>query len=385
MSEDFHQERKWKKATAFLVAQWVKEWHESTNRESLCIKPKRPVPISHTESEDSSAQLELAAAILNDAPSILDGMDENESFKTPEQEISPVLQIPPIDPWKSTGLANSQTVDPRSLMISAPITISLDTNVYFTDNNDYNSNLDAVPTFKPPEYNEGDVYIEEAFVVPVSRFMLGDFYVQEPNTWDLFGTSKEVVLPEKTPKLLPGVQKYNKDEGSVGIFCSQQDEDIQPPRIARPDSMKSTGSWTSDEEDALWQLVNTYGSNWPLIEAILSGSKVGNNTIRSIWCCYDKFKELQQHNFVPHSKAEYIYGPCQTNKKDKKVKVLGILSTFNFITNLAKKRDANKPQCKVFLYSYQVQQANQPYSPRNSSASSDSSWYRYKHTSSWAY
>lgn len=39
--EDFKEERKWKKALAYKLVHWVYEWHQSDDKESLCIKVKR--------------------------------------------------------------------------------------------------------------------------------------------------------------------------------------------------------------------------------------------------------------------------------------------------------------------------------------------------------
>jgi len=54
--------------------------------------------------------------------------------------------------------------------------------------------------------------------------------------------------------------------------------------------------------------------------------------------------QLSEASFVPDGKSDFLYSATQSNKKDKKVKVLGLLSTFNFIINLAKRN--NKPSSK---------------------------------------
>jgi len=39
--EDFKEEKKWKKALAYKLAHWVCEWHQSDDKQSLCVKVKR--------------------------------------------------------------------------------------------------------------------------------------------------------------------------------------------------------------------------------------------------------------------------------------------------------------------------------------------------------
>lgn len=41
LSEDFKEEKKWKKALAYKLAHWVYEWHQSDDKQSLCVKVKR--------------------------------------------------------------------------------------------------------------------------------------------------------------------------------------------------------------------------------------------------------------------------------------------------------------------------------------------------------
>ena len=38
MRTDFKEERKWKMASAYVLAKAVKAWHESENKSELCIK-----------------------------------------------------------------------------------------------------------------------------------------------------------------------------------------------------------------------------------------------------------------------------------------------------------------------------------------------------------
>lgn len=117
------------------------------------------------------------------------------------------------------------------------------------------------------------------------------------------------------------------------------------PAGSRPDPPTASTSWTSDEEEALWQFIHIYSGNWALVSDSLNGVRVGNSGKRSIWCCYEKYTEMANAMYSPQCSVDYLYASTQSNKKDKKVKALGLLSTFNFITGLAKRRDTTKPLC----------------------------------------
>lgn len=127
---------------------------------------------------------------------------------------------------------------------------------------------------------------------------------------------------------------------------ADQRQIVPEPIAMRPNVSRPSGPWTKDEEDALWQLVSVYPYNWDLIVESLNSGRLGSAGIRTTWCCFDKYAELKAANFEPHGKADFIYSASQSSKKEKKVKVLGLLSTFGYISGLTKKRDANKQPAK---------------------------------------
>ena len=113
---------------------------------------------------------------------------------------------------------------------------------------------------------------------------------------------------------------------------------LHPPSDLKLDSMQyATAAWTSDEEDALWHLCTVYSANWSLISDSLNGCRVGNSGRRGPWACYEKYLELANTGFVPHGKSDSLYAFTQTNRKDRKVKMLGYYSLFGYIVNLSKR------------------------------------------------
>jgi hypothetical protein len=114
------------------------------------------------------------------------------------------------------------------------------------------------------------------------------------------------------------------------------------PKTKRPEARKSFLNWTSDEEDALFQLATVYDFNWELIAETLHGLKVGSVSARYSWECYDKYCLFIKQDFKPSTKTDYIFIGSFQNRKDFKVKVLGILSSFNYMIDLFKNKKPPK-------------------------------------------
>jgi hypothetical protein len=172
---------------------------------------------------------------------------------------------------------------------------------------------------------------------------------QDHNRFDTAGKNVEMIPPSEPVKRLSGMSQY-EDATVKSMFLQEPMEEVPEPSSAKPDPPRPLGSWNTDEEDLLWNLVSMYTFNWTLIaESLLNSRLGGSNTHRTEWCCYNKYLELKSKNFTPHSKGDHLYTSTQTNKKEKKVKVLGMLSTFNYISNLAKKRESAKLPCIISL------------------------------------
>ena len=360
MSEDFWQERKWKKTMAYKFAHWCKEWHETRDCGQFF-----EFGVFEGVLMEEIKEKEKVIVVEN-----TEVANTNQTNHAPTQTIDPLLlqlplQLPPAKPEaietvkvvQDSIIVKTKTKAPKI----PPMILNLETDHYYK-NFSYQA-LTNLPTFAPPEFDESDVYIESDSIVPCSKFMLADYYVPI----DKFDN-----IPEHPMKRLPGNQRYRvgppkcilfekpvdfgeeERENAIDSLIGPNRKEITAPSIPKSNFKPTDFAWTNDEEDALWQLSTIYGYNWPLIELCLNSSHVGNVRHRTIWCCYEKLRDLVITKFTPHTKGDYIYAPYQSNKKDKKVKVLGLLSTFNFIAGLSKKRDAAKPTSK-FINSKQVQ------------------------------
>ena len=371
MSEDFRQERRWKVAAAYNISRWVLEWHATTDKSLVCVRVV-------STSSDYSRSIVAPAEDINMVP-------QDEEVSPPDGNAS--AWRPGSDQVETTEQpAKAQaSADPKSILISAPngvqkssypITIDLSSNTYMLSSSaPLSSALSHIESYVCPVYNPLDLYKEnEEQIVPVSKFMLSRYHVPSPEVNSMGGRRalsplvrgnghlylkdfKEQrqlhsqKLPCNTSLFLASLPSgIEGDQQQLDDTVASSDELFGPPLAStRPDTTPAAPGWTSDEEDALWQFAHLYNGNWALITDSLNGIRVGNSGKRSLWCCFDKYVELANGSFNSHSSVDYLYAPCQSNKKDRKVKALGLLSTFNFIVGLAKRRDETRPKCKYFL------------------------------------
>jgi hypothetical protein len=174
--------------------------------------------------------------------------------------------------------------------------------------------------------------------------MAADYVVKDMNRFDSAGKNVDGVDVAPPVKRLAALKTYEDQPIPGAMFKKTEEDSVPQPKIAKPEPPRPIGTWTSDEEDALWNLVKMYSFNWPLVAETINATRLGNGNIaRTEWCCFNKYIELRAKQFTPHSKGDYLFSSSQTNKKEKKVKVLGMLSTFNYISNLAKKRENARP------------------------------------------
>jgi hypothetical protein len=310
LSEDFRLERAWKIEMAKTIAYWVMDWHQAVRKSDLCLKTK-PIIAERRFTPVYEKPISLLNEISIDKMDILASVENN-------------IEMVDI----------SSSASDEKLMQPFPITLDINTNLYYSDNiTDASSQF---LTFGPPKYSEDAIFIEKEDIVPVS-YLFDKEYFDEPVTDSI--------------KPLFGLEKYNLKKDDIGLFtqCTIQEEPYKQPNIVRPDNLKSNPSWISDEEDALWQLSNTYSGNWSLVAESLNGLRIGNSGTRTEFCCFDKYCELVAKDYISQTKNDYLQTPLHINKKDKKVKVLGLLGTFNFIGGLVKKRENSRTTGNIIL------------------------------------
>jgi hypothetical protein len=348
MSEDYRQERLTKIHHCMLKSQMIRDYYEAEDKASLQVKVinfgamdlysenaeflEQNTSMKIDQDQSESKQIESLVDSAEFSSNIIDSVSAN--IENPQSESLDITEN------------QNPTISPQLLLLKAhPVYVNLKSSVYFVKASSFKSGLENIPTLEPPIYKPGEQVVQDS-IVPVSKFMLADYQVKGP---------------EEGIKRLPGVETFEKIKMNcnfifhLALFSSniiEAEEDVvelpKCPSGKRPEPKKSPGSWTADEEDALFQLSPIYDYNWELIADSLHGLRVGNTGSRSPWECYDKHILQIKQKFTPATSTDYVYIGTQANKKNKKVKVLGILGSFNYIINLTKKKPP-KPPCIIIL------------------------------------
>ncbi|KAI8900685.1 hypothetical protein BC833DRAFT_247538 [Globomyces pollinis-pini] len=361
LSEDFRQEKKWKIVAAHNMANWVMDWHKSIDKSTVCIK-YRPIQYLEEKKEEIESQLiDLAEAgsptgqdLDVDSSLVLDVNNQVEQIPIKPDD------KPPVSVWK-VPITNNASIETASL--TKPIIIDFESNLYSMEGSDDTKNaLSHISTYGPPVYSEGQLYIEDDSIVPISHLMLGQCILEEGSRWDQFGQFRESFVPEPPTPKLPSLDRYNTSNESHALFGGTVIEDddellpndtkagssnpsnipFPPPNCLKPDHAQISAPWGLDEQDALWQLTSVYSGNWNLIAESLNSCRFSSNSNRTNWCCFNKYVELNESSYKPVGKSDYLYSTASQTKAEKKAKVLKIFSTFTFIGSMAKKRDASR-------------------------------------------
>lgn len=291
MSEDFRQERRWKRSLAYTTGLSVLEYHR--------MKKNGLIPKRHSDAVAKIPKMIPEDSVL-DKPSTLNIIED-------------------VDPNRDSQIVLHETIQPPQ----PSFVLNLLTSTYIS-----NTTFEHLQTLEPPAASPGDMYKDGSLIVPVSKFMS-----------DLFKVPGE--QKEEGVERLSGMEVYEKSDGEpCGLFGVEEEVRIKelygPP--AKIDGVSVVGAaWGCDEEDALWQYVEVYSGNWALVSSSLTSLRLGPR--RELWPCYDKYIELANASFQPHGRGDYLWIGGHLNKKDKKGKVLGLLSTFNFILGLSKRRE----------------------------------------------
>ncbi|KAJ3309740.1 chromatin modification- protein VID21 [Boothiomyces sp. JEL0838] len=326
LAVDFREERKWKICTAYNLAKWCMEWHLAPDKSKVCVRTKPHVEkvVNKDENMDQDT-------VNNEDIAEIPVPEEKEEVKATKTVVwktpAPTqATVDPSDVFKAPQPVQPDPIKEREPAPSA-ITIDLVSNLYFIPSSINQAQaLSGIPTYHAPKLTT-ELYTESDSISKISQIMLTDYF-------ESFNTLDQDV------KVLSGMNKYSKSLPKSNIFDNSETEPIKQPKSAKYE--KTSGVWIAEEEESLFNLAEAYNQNWELIASTLNGSRIGNSKKRTDWCCYEKYKEMVANNYKPTTKQDYLYYATQNNKKDKKVKVLGLLSTFNFITNLSKKRESNK-------------------------------------------
>ncbi|KAJ3172324.1 chromatin modification- protein VID21 [Geranomyces variabilis] len=256
---DFRQERRWKLATAYIVAHWVAEWHASDDKASLCVsRSAQPMQVEHppqvpTENQDPQTNTE----------------------ETVDLTVDPALSKPAevcIDDQPSTFM---------------DVTACL----YVVDDGSANHVLD-IPTYVPPRPDE--VFLDEnqhKRVVPVSRLLSERRVIDEATRWE--GVDENTREP-----VTPTIQPSDPDAGSHNPLFSHSSKDMAR-NIPQPQEKeiffytRPSLEWSTSEEADLLYLAVTHHYNWTMVRDMLYSRGLGPvRWRRTEWECYRQYEKV---------------------------------------------------------------------------------------------
>lgn len=319
MRTDYKEERKWKMANAYMLAQAVMEWHQVPDKSSVCIKLKSSHSISDKQAPSSSPSrqiepLETEASVSNDvsmpkaqpintnkAQGTKDTDDEEEEDDDDDEEddeeeeeedeaqeyhniISPqIIQtynelLQTLNPEQSILLLDDQhQYDMISLLFP-------DLLLYTAPDSDCIGN---------------DPYFDEAEYSRIVPFKLSTQRIILSGNQKL---SRKRNADGDQVKILPRHERYDNTPQVSPLFAPKKSKDapaIQPPIPKAPSSSSSSSSnaivasaWSEDDDLCLIQLIIQYSFNWDLIcDAFNAIRSSINGEKRTPWDCHERWKQ----------------------------------------------------------------------------------------------
>ncbi|KAH9276986.1 hypothetical protein BASA83_000501 [Batrachochytrium salamandrivorans] len=398
---DFRQERKWKLATAYTMAQWVLEWHQAVDKSTLCVKRRftsesSMMGIIGQQSPQHIAS--LAVEVTDEMEVVADesGCTSDPTRTDVHDTMGSIVDVKSINTTVSadglvTSLPVSQCIvdnttstivgtqlDPSAVeppVLVAPsaiqpvmpqcstsrptaklVTLDLEANVYYVaDNESADHALPFLPCYGPPQYDEKSVVPNIESVVPVSRYTMQRIVAKQPSRWNEWGCLRTQCPPVDLVKWLPLSSRYHTTPKSVSLFDGEVDPLsgilamhplFKEPRIPRPVVSKTLEIWSADEDEALWSFSTYYAFNWTIIVLSINAARLGMAQGRFEWECCDRFVLLVEQGFKPLLRGDYLYSaplkPGKSTINDGKMKALKLLGTFEAIKKCAKKREMSR-------------------------------------------
>ncbi|KAK5667260.1 chromatin modification-related protein VID21 [Batrachochytrium dendrobatidis] len=371
MHADFKQERKWKLAMSYIMALWVIEWHQATDKSTVCIKRrpiceiKTPTQAVSNEAFDSllietntemttdtltshdkitqaavadqnqanslatvnvnytdNLAIELASTEpttnLNSNPQPVVLISQNTTHNThvlvtPSAVLPlPASPLPLAHSHSSSQLQHSQ-VEPKLVIMD------LEANLYTMAGDETSDHaLPHFPTYMPPQYDERPIVPNVEAVIPVSRYNLQRIVAKQPSRWDVWGRVRTQHSTIDPVKWLSMSNRYTPVPTAVSIFNGDGGDSIEgirttyplfkSPSLPRSETLPTAVStWSHDEDEALWSFSHAYTFNWVIISTALNAARVGTSQKRTEWECCDRFVVLAEQGYKPGSKGDYLF------------------------------------------------------------------------------
>ncbi|KAJ3039765.1 chromatin modification- protein VID21 [Rhizophlyctis rosea] len=348
LREDFRQERRWKIAAAYTMAQWVMEWHQAADKSTVCIDRQRSISLML---KSPAQDVTMGEASVDESP------QRGQKRPREEDEEDVTMQNGEINdgPKLNNGIHTDSA--------SPTILVDYDTSTFsVTDLSSVQRNEDN--TYGPPLPESSCPYFEGGNhrIIPVTKLMAEKRIAQDVYRWDEWGRSKDEYAADESVKWLPGSERYSPAPVQSAIFLPH-DSDVKEYVPSQPKAIPAkSASWTPEENEALTALAVEYKKNWDLISEALRGIRQRRGVQpHTGWECYQRFQQIAAgrptgQNGVAGPDAEpsasggsldadvkptiSARGDAVNGRKDKYSKYS---NTFEIIKRIAKRRDQRQP------------------------------------------
>ncbi|KAJ3022031.1 chromatin modification- protein VID21 [Thoreauomyces humboldtii] len=268
MRTDFRQERRLKIATAYHMAQWVMEWHASTDKPSLCID-RRPSSIDRAATPETPSVRRASNAMIIDNPDVTRRRS-------------------------SADVREAGEVGSEPLSDQTPMFMDVDATFHIIDDGGNAPNNPGLPTYVPLRLDEP--YVDENHhkrIVPVSKLISERrVIVDDCKRGAEDDPMREVSQSLESPGPHDAVPAYTP------LFAAPTKPvlvpTILPPASPAPSSKaRQTPEWSSVEDADLLYLASAYQHNWTIVaDMLFSRQMAGLRWRRSDWECFLRFREL---------------------------------------------------------------------------------------------
>ncbi|KAI8809759.1 hypothetical protein BJ742DRAFT_770897 [Cladochytrium replicatum] len=325
MQEDFIQERKWKKAVAYMLA------HAAADQGKAKLKQGTTPPVMKRSSQRRTS-LPWESSDMDHS------FDAND-----DQTVPPTAMENGNRDFEGFSSLHSMKRQPSGSSPSAVWSIA-DELTYCTGHEE-SGNISTIGMDGTPyhPFMEGsDIYFGESewdTIVPISRLMTEQNVAAEVSKWDYWGRLKsDIPLGEIYPpsdmdmsienpfESLPDSSAESESAVDGELPAKAIPEPTHPDplpeifasAILDPTAQNSSASeWTSDEDALLLDLCGKFEYNWEFIAEAFQATSVSflpelpvsmTVKVRTQWDCFRRYKELQEKGVKADSNSNPVPG-----------------------------------------------------------------------------
>ncbi|CAG8449249.1 10369_t:CDS:10 [Ambispora leptoticha] len=363
LQTDFKEERRWKIAAHYLMAQWVMEWHDAEDKSTVCVKCRKPAPVISKEVSSNSMNIDTDNGLVDESREVKMELTE---IKTEEiEEVIIKENNPDENRWQQNGhisndeiMIDIESVDDETTSSIRPQNDLINNDQSTTSTNNITKKMRrrffSLPTnqinfFLPdnqtfdletilPECNiyggipspsDKDTYIDEAEyarIIPISKTVVRrtkgynnrKSMMQRRNS--LYESLKRIKTKSKNDDL--------DDQALISPIFSKPNEKLatgftvsEPPQI----STNPTQSWSAEDDDLLLSLAKEYQCNWNLIAEMINLSRSSiTGCIRNPYECHQRW--LQRED----TSGFIIQGVTKTSDDEDEI-ALGLVNSMDGI------------------------------------------------------